>query len=81
MDHSIVESFAQGGRRCITSRVYPTRVMQGVSRVFLFNNATGGGVTCKSLKVWQMNSAFIRPFNDHDESSATRFKYSSIFSW
>ncbi|KAG6525598.1 hypothetical protein ZIOFF_015560 [Zingiber officinale] len=81
VDHSIVESFAQGGRRCITSRVYPTRVMQGVSRVFLFNNATGGGVTCKSLKVWQMNSAFIRPFDDYDESSATRFKYSSIFSW
>ncbi|KAF8412405.1 hypothetical protein HHK36_000369 [Tetracentron sinense] len=61
VDHSIVESFAQGGRTCITSRVYPTEAIYGAARLFLFNNATGANVTT-SLKIWQMNSAFIHPF-------------------
>ncbi|CAK8562778.1 unnamed protein product [Lathyrus sativus] len=62
VDHSIVESFAQGGRTCITSRVYPTRAIYGAARLFLFNNAIETNVTA-SLKVWQMNSAFIRPYH------------------
>ncbi|KAJ1416028.1 Glycosyl hydrolase family 32, N-terminal [Sesbania bispinosa] len=62
VDHSIVESFAQGGRTCVTSRVYPTRAIYGAARLFLFNNATEATVTA-SVKVWQMNSAFIRPFH------------------
>ncbi|EPS61897.1 soluble acid invertase 1, partial [Genlisea aurea] len=62
VDHSIVESFAQGGRRVITSRVYPTKSTRGAeSRVLLFNNATAAGVTA-SIKVWKMDSAHIRPF-------------------
>ncbi|ESW27623.1 hypothetical protein PHAVU_003G217900 [Phaseolus vulgaris] len=61
VDHSIVESFAQGGRTCVTSRVYPTKAIYGAARLFLFNNATEATVTA-SLKIWQMNSAFIRPF-------------------
>ncbi|KAF8380477.1 hypothetical protein HHK36_027963 [Tetracentron sinense] len=61
VDHSIVESFAQGGRTCITSRVYPTEAIYGAARLFLFNNATGASVIT-SLKIWKMNSAFIRPF-------------------
>ncbi|KAF3448383.1 hypothetical protein FNV43_RR09096 [Rhamnella rubrinervis] len=61
VDHSIVESFAQGGRTCITSRVYPTKAIYGAARVFVFNNATDANVTA-SLKIWQMNSAFIHPF-------------------
>ncbi|XP_057977358.1 acid beta-fructofuranosidase 2, vacuolar-like [Malania oleifera] len=56
VDHSILESFAQGGRTCITSRVYPTRAIHGAARLFLFNNATEAHVTA-SLKIWQMNSA------------------------
>nr|AJW82912.1 acid invertase [Dimocarpus longan] len=64
VDHSIVESFAQGGRTCITSRVYPTKALYGDARVFLFNNATETSIT-GSLKVWQMNSAFIRPFSNN----------------
>ncbi|XP_072956762.1 beta-fructofuranosidase 1-like isoform X1 [Typha angustifolia] len=63
VDHSIVESFAQGGRTCITSRVYPTEAIYGSARVFLFNNATGAQVTAKSIEIWEMNSAFIHPFN------------------
>ncbi|KAK9203536.1 hypothetical protein WN943_013791 [Citrus x changshan-huyou] len=66
VDHSIVEGFAQGGRTTITSRVYPTKAIYGAARVFLFNNATGASVT-SSLKAWQMNSAFIRPYPDDDD--------------
>ncbi|TKW05655.1 hypothetical protein SEVIR_7G191000v4 [Setaria viridis] len=63
VDHSIVESFAQGGRTCITSRVYPTRAIYDSARVFLFNNATNVHVTAKSVKIWQLNSAYIRPYS------------------
>uniref|UniRef100_A0ACD5V6B5 Uncharacterized protein n=2 Tax=Avena sativa TaxID=4498 RepID=A0ACD5V6B5_AVESA len=62
VDHSIVESFAQGGRTCITSRVYPTKAIYDSARVFLFNNATGVTVTAKSIKIWELNSAYIRPY-------------------
>lgn len=61
VDHSIIESFGQGGRTVITSRVYPTKAIYGAARVFLFNNATELNVTA-SLKIWQMNSAFIQPY-------------------
>ncbi|KAL0359029.1 UNVERIFIED_CONTAM: Beta-fructofuranosidase, soluble isoenzyme I [Sesamum angustifolium] len=61
VDHSIVESFAQGGRRVITSRIYPTKAIDGAARVFLFNNATSASVTA-SVKIWKMDSANIRPF-------------------
>ncbi|CAK9188215.1 unnamed protein product [Ilex paraguariensis] len=61
MDHSIVESFAQGGRTVITSRVYPTKAIDGAARVFMFNNATGLNVKA-SAKIWQMDSADIHPF-------------------
>ncbi|XP_024027887.1 acid beta-fructofuranosidase 1, vacuolar [Morus notabilis] len=61
VDHSIVESFAQGGRRVITSRIYPTKAIYGAARLFLFNNATGATVKA-TLKIWQLNSAFIHPF-------------------
>ncbi|KAL8526403.1 hypothetical protein ACS0TY_015563 [Phlomoides rotata] len=40
VDHSIVESFGQSGRTCITSRSYPTSAVNEDARVFLFNNAT-----------------------------------------
>ncbi|KAF7017530.1 hypothetical protein CFC21_030957 [Triticum aestivum] len=64
VDHSIVESFAQGGRTCITSRVYPTKAIYDSARVFLFNNATNVNVTAKSIKIWELNSAYIRPYPD-----------------
>ncbi|KAJ4822775.1 Beta-fructofuranosidase, soluble isoenzyme I [Turnera subulata] len=61
VDHSIVESFAQGGRIVITSRIYPTEAIYGAARLFLFNNATGVNVKA-TLKIWELNSAFIHPF-------------------
>lgn len=57
----MVESFAQGGRRVITSRVYPTEAIYGNAKLFLFNNATDLNVTA-TLKIWQMDSAFIHPY-------------------
>ncbi|CAI9291296.1 unnamed protein product [Lactuca saligna] len=53
VDHSIVEGYAQGGRTCITSRVYPTEAINDDAQIFLFNNATNVTVIA-SLKVWQM---------------------------
>ena len=61
VDHSIVESFGQGGRTVISSRIYPTEAIYGAARLFLFNNATGVNVKA-TLKIWEVNSAFIRPF-------------------
>ncbi|XP_009794076.1 acid beta-fructofuranosidase AIV-18 [Nicotiana sylvestris] len=61
VDHSIVESFAQGGRTVITSRIYPTKAINGAARLFVFNNATGASVTA-SLKIWSLKSADIRSF-------------------
>lgn len=61
VDHSIIESFAQEGRTVISSRVYPTEAIYGAARLFLFNNATGINIKA-TLKIWQLNSAFIRPF-------------------
>ncbi|RWW11283.1 hypothetical protein GW17_00025116 [Ensete ventricosum] len=63
VDHSIVESFAQKGRTCITSRVYPTEAIYGDARVFLFNNATNAVVITKSLTTWQLNSTYNHPYD------------------
>ncbi|KAL3521427.1 hypothetical protein ACH5RR_019576 [Cinchona calisaya] len=62
VDHSIIESFGQGGRAVITSRVYPTKAIYGAARLFFFNNATGVSVTA-SAKIWHMQAADIRPFS------------------
>ncbi|KAK9144411.1 hypothetical protein Sjap_004314 [Stephania japonica] len=62
VDHSIVESYAQGGRTCITARVYPTHAIDEAAQLFLFNNATEVNVTATSVKIWQMKSADIRPY-------------------
>ncbi|KAI7730221.1 hypothetical protein M8C21_023058 [Ambrosia artemisiifolia] len=53
VDHSIVEGYAQGGRTCVTSRVYPTKAINDDAQLFLFNNATNVTVRA-SLKIWQM---------------------------
>ncbi|XP_024981537.1 beta-fructofuranosidase, soluble isoenzyme I-like [Cynara cardunculus var. scolymus] len=59
VDHSIVESFGQGGRTVITSRVYPTKAIYSAAKVFLFNNATGITVTA-NVNAWNMDSANIK---------------------
>ncbi|CAN4080838.1 unnamed protein product [Withania somnifera] len=61
VDHSVVESFAQGGRTVITSRIYPTKAVHGAARLFVFSNATGSTVTA-SIKIWSLTAADIRSF-------------------
>ncbi|KAK1441425.1 hypothetical protein QVD17_07309 [Tagetes erecta] len=61
VDHSIIESFAQGGRTVITSRVYPKKAINDAAKVFLFNNATSISVKA-SLKIWKMDGAKLYPF-------------------
>jgi beta-fructofuranosidase len=61
VDHSIVETFVQGGRFAITSRVYPTMAIGSRTRLFLFNNGTTT-VNVKSLDVYQMNSVNMTTF-------------------
>ena len=62
MDHSVVESFAQGGRTVITSRVYPQRAIGDSAFVYLFNNSTRA-VKAQSVSVWNMDS--VIPTNFH----------------
>lgn len=63
VDHSIVESFAQGGRASATSRVYPTEAIYDSAQVFVFNNATSATLTAETLKVWHLNSTFSQAYN------------------
>uniref|UniRef100_A0A7I4CHJ8 Beta-fructofuranosidase n=1 Tax=Physcomitrium patens TaxID=3218 RepID=A0A7I4CHJ8_PHYPA len=60
VDHSIVESFVQGGRMAITSRVYPKEAVDEKAHVFLFNNSTTQ-ITVRSINVWQMRSITVLP--------------------
>uniref|UniRef100_A0A0C9RSZ1 TSA: Wollemia nobilis Ref_Wollemi_Transcript_14316_2269 transcribed RNA sequence n=1 Tax=Wollemia nobilis TaxID=56998 RepID=A0A0C9RSZ1_9CONI len=57
VDHSIVESFGEGGKTCITSRVYPTIAIGGDAHLYLFNNGTSS-VTATQLTAWNMASAY-----------------------
>ncbi|KAL3682058.1 hypothetical protein R1sor_000080 [Riccia sorocarpa] len=41
VDHSVVETFAQGGRTVVTSRVYPTLAVNDGAYFYLFNNGVG----------------------------------------
>lgn len=55
VDRSIVESFVQGGRMAITSRVYPTMATDMSSHLYMFNNATTA-INVRNLDAWQMRS-------------------------
>ncbi|XP_024520926.1 beta-fructofuranosidase, soluble isoenzyme I [Selaginella moellendorffii] len=54
VDHSIVETFAQGGRTCITARSYPLLGSDNNAHIFVFNN---GSLPVKAthLAVWKMD--------------------------
>ncbi|KAJ1277461.1 hypothetical protein BS78_04G006000 [Paspalum vaginatum] len=62
VDHSIVESFAQGGRATATSRVYPTEAIYANAGVYLFNNATAARVTANKLIVHEMDSSYNQDY-------------------
>ncbi|CAM0912336.1 unnamed protein product [Alopecurus aequalis] len=62
VDHSIVQSFAMGGRLTATSRAYPTEAIYTAAGVYLFNNATGASITAERLVVHEMASTESRAF-------------------
>lgn len=53
IDHSVVESFGDGGKTCITSRVYPALAIYGDTHLFAFNNGTEP-VKIETLDAWNM---------------------------
>lgn len=53
IDNSVVESFASGGKTCITSRVYPTLALGKNAHLYAFNNGTEA-VEIAELKAWSI---------------------------
>eukprot|EP00253_Pinus_taeda_P027237 PITA_27237 len=56
VDHSIVESFGEGGKACITARAYPTLAIGKDAHLYAFNNGTST-VTASKLTAWEMASS------------------------
>eukprot|EP00253_Pinus_taeda_P004548 PITA_04548 len=56
VDHSIVESFGEGGKVCITARVYPTLAIDKDAHLYVFNNGTST-VTATKFTAWEMASS------------------------
>lgn len=62
VDHSIVETFVQGGRTVVTARVYPEHALDNAARVFLFNNGTEL-ITATTVRAWTMSTVHITQFS------------------
>ncbi|KAI3742364.1 hypothetical protein L1987_60044 [Smallanthus sonchifolius] len=58
IDHSVVESFGEGGMTVITSRVYPTLALGENTHLYLFNNGTET-VTVEKLEAWSMKNPHV----------------------
>ncbi|KAL9995281.1 putative beta-fructofuranosidase [Helianthus debilis subsp. tardiflorus] len=58
IDHSVVESFGEGGKTVITSRVYPTLAVGKNAHLYLFNNGTET-VTVDRLNAWSMKNPLL----------------------
>lgn len=56
VDHSIVESFAEGGRTCITSRSYPRVAVNENAHLFVFNH-NKSPLLLRRLSAWHMKTA------------------------
>jgi beta-fructofuranosidase len=56
VDHSIVESFAEGGRTCITWRSYPSVAVNENAHLFVFNY-NNSPLVLRRLSAWHMNTA------------------------
>ncbi|KHN18787.1 Beta-fructofuranosidase, insoluble isoenzyme 1 [Glycine soja] len=59
IDHSVVESFGEGGKTNILSRVYPQLAVANQAQLFVFNNGTEP-ISVENLKAWSMNPADIK---------------------
>ncbi|GLJ35158.1 hypothetical protein SUGI_0707660 [Cryptomeria japonica] len=56
VDHSIVESFGEGGKTCITARVYPNLATGKDACLYLFNNGVSS-IAVSKLRAWDMGHA------------------------
>ncbi|KAH1078660.1 hypothetical protein AAZX31_19G182000 [Glycine max] len=59
IDHSVVESFGEGGKTNILSRVYPQLAVANQGHLFVFNNGTEP-ISVENLKAWSMKPADIK---------------------
>jgi beta-fructofuranosidase len=57
IDHTVVESFGDGGRTCMTARVYPEHTA-GSNRLYVFNNGTGA-IKVSKLEAWELATAAV----------------------
>ena len=58
IDHTVVESFGDGGRMCMTARVYPEHAATGSSHLHLFDNGTGA-VKVSKFDAWELRTAAV----------------------
>ncbi|KAF6141580.1 hypothetical protein GIB67_023752 [Kingdonia uniflora] len=58
IDHSIVESFGEEGKTCITSRVYPKLAIEDRAQLHVFNNGTES-IRITSLSAWILKDSKI----------------------
>jgi beta-fructofuranosidase len=56
IDHTVVESFGDGGRTCMTARVYPEHVVTSSSQLYVFNKGTCA-VKVSKLEAWELATA------------------------
>ncbi|XP_077241306.1 beta-fructofuranosidase, cell wall isozyme-like [Tasmannia lanceolata] len=61
IDRSIVESFGEGGKACITARVYPTKAVGRHAHLYAFNY---GSEPLKILKLKAWTMIYARTLND-----------------
>ncbi|EPS71507.1 hypothetical protein M569_03251, partial [Genlisea aurea] len=54
IDNSVVESFGERGKTCISSRVYPTLAIRDNARLYAFNNGSET-IKIERLEAWSMN--------------------------
>ncbi|XP_073009340.1 beta-fructofuranosidase, insoluble isoenzyme 3-like isoform X1 [Typha latifolia] len=56
IDNSVVESFGEKGKTCITSRVYPTLSIGSNAHLYVFNNGEED-IKVSNLEAWEMRKA------------------------
>ncbi|KAL2317924.1 hypothetical protein Fmac_031800 [Flemingia macrophylla] len=59
IDSSIIESFGEQGRICITARVYPSLAIDKDAHLYVFNNGSQS-VVISELNAWSMKRAEFR---------------------
>jgi beta-fructofuranosidase len=58
IDHTVMESFGDGGADLHAARVYPEHAATGSSHMYVFNNGTGA-IKVSKLEAWELATASI----------------------